>query len=121
MTEPQACTLALETGEPDRVYPSLRALACALVKTRARLPHLIKTQAPPQLVAVSATLARSDLPGGSVVAIRARDGSMGGKGLLLGYVFMPGNGSGGDADRLMAAIVEAQAELDARGSGREAA
>lgn len=105
----QPYTLGTSLAEPDQVFPSLAALARALVARRDALPGR------PALATFSATLARAPLPGGACVSVRARDGSCGGRGAWLGYVFMPGPRPW---ERLMRALLAA--EVEAAG-GRRAA
>lgn len=95
--------LATSCAAPDVEFPSLRALAQAVVSRRDALP------ARPGLHLVTAQIARGALPGGACVAIRALDGSAAGKGVALGYAFVPAEsraGGGRPAERLMSAILE---------------
>ncbi len=117
------CTLATETGEPDRAFPSLSALARELVRLRAGLPLGLK-ETPRELVATPAYLARSDAPSGLVIAVRARDPRLLDRGMLLGYAFMPPiaehETESQAAERLMAVIREITADPSKR-SDRSAA
>lgn len=113
------CTFATSSSEPDLDFPTLPALARHLVTVRAKLP-LGTDGLRVDLVAVSATVARSHLPSGSAVSIRARDGALGGKGSLLGYAFLPNpvRPSPAAPSLLMTAIVDEQARADARAADR---
>lgn len=99
---PQPYILATSCAEPDREFETLHGLARYIVALRD------KHAARPDMVAVEAYLARSDLPGGRTVSVRMLDGSNGGKGALIGYAFMPLEPHAREPLVLMAAIVAVQ-------------
>ncbi|HEV2530922.1 hypothetical protein [Phenylobacterium sp.] len=74
--------LATSCATPDREFPSLGALAAALLEQRSDHPLALRR----------AQLTRCELPGGHVLAVRRLDGSCGGRGMALGYVFLPDYG-----------------------------
>lgn len=99
----------LATGcvEPDCDFASIEALARALVERRDRICR----GARPALSVRPAIVARSELPGGWVLAVRARDGSNNGHGAVIGYVFMPKADLGGEARTLSIALNDAGERL----------
>lgn len=108
-------TFAVETGLPDRDFPTLLAAARYIVKLRAMLPLVDGRR--PEIMARDGYLARSELPGGRMVSVRVLDGQASGRGSLLGYLLVPGPEGLSAWARVMAAIVQAQAEIDARNAG----
>lgn len=103
----QPHVLATSCTEPDQEFATLRALALAVLKRRELIPG------DPELKLSIATVSRGELPGGQCVAVRALDGSHAGKGVLIGYAFMPGV-HGEKALRLLMAAILALAGAEAR-------
>lgn len=97
-------TLASLSATPDLGFASIDQLARAVCALRDARPGR------PWLSAISATVTRSDMPGGAAVALRLADSEEGGRGSLLGYAFMPraaGAPAGRAAAALLAAIIAA--------------
>jgi hypothetical protein len=94
--------LATSCTEPDEEFSSVHTLARAILARRDRLGGR------PDAACIDAIMSRDGLPGAEVIAIRAKDGSCGGRGALLGYAFVPGTGAIG---RLRQALVDVSARV----------
>jgi hypothetical protein len=108
--------LATSAATPDAEFPSLRLLARHILAERDRAGG-----AGQDIRLVEATVGRDALPNGVSIAVRRVDGSA--RGALIGYAFLPQEGSsrfsrtGGFApmsERLMAALLEASASAGAQ-------